>query len=342
VTLDADYRRLELATDRPFTISRGTSTATEVVVVELSDGEHTGVGAAGPARHYGETAATAEAVLPDLLAVAREVDPDETRRLDRRLRETVRRNPGARCAVSIAAHDLAGKRRDLPLHRRYGLDPDAAPRTSFTIAIDEPDAMADAAGEAVDAGHRVLKVKLGTDRDRERLTAVREAAPDAPIRVDANEAWSPRETVANAEWLAAADVEFLEQPVSAADREGLRYVHEHADVPIAVDESVERPEDVPAVADRADVAVCKLMKCGSVDAAVAFAETARACGLAPMLGCMLESSASIAAGAALAPLFDHVDLDGSLLLAEDPYEGPVAADGRIDLAERPGTGARER
>jgi L-alanine-DL-glutamate epimerase-like enolase superfamily enzyme len=342
VSLAAEFRRLELATERPFTISRGTSTATEVVVVELSDGEHTGVGAAGPARHYGETAATVEAVLPDLLDVAREVDPEATRALDRRLRERVRRNPAARCAVSIAAHDLAGKRRDLPLHRRYGLDPDAAPRTSFTVGIDDPEAMADAAREAVDVGHRILKVKLGTDRDRERLEAVRAAAPDARIRVDANEAWTPKEAVASAAWLADADVEFLEQPVPAEDHEGLRYVSERADVPVAVDESVERPADVPAVADRADVAVCKLMKCGSVDSAVAFAQTARACGLEPMLGCMLESSASIAAGAALAPLFDYVDLDGSLLLAEDPYEGPVQPDGRIDLGERPGTGAVER
>jgi len=341
VTLDAEYRRLELATDRPFTISRGTSTATEVVVVELGDGDHTGVGAAAPSAHYGETADTVTAVLPDLLAAAADVDPFETRRLDRRLRGVVRRNPAARCAVSVAAHDLAAKRLDVPLYRRFGLDPDRAPRTSFTVAIDDPESMGEAAAEAVDAGHRILKVKLGTDRDRERLAAVRDAAPDARIRVDANEAWTPSETVAKAAWLADCDVEFLEQPVPAEDPEGLRYVYEHAPVPIAVDESVETASDVPAVADRADVAVCKLMKCGSVDEAVAFAETARACGLETMLGCMLESSASIAAGAGIAPLFDYVDLDGALLLAEDPYDGPVGDDGRIDLGAAPGTGARE-
>lgn len=341
MTLDAEFRRLELATERPFTISRGTSTGTEVVVVELADGEFTGVGAAGPAAHYGETADSVEAVLPALLDAAAEVDPVETRRLDRRLRAVVRRNPAARCAVSIAAHDLAGKRLGAPLYRRLGLAPDEAPRTSFTVAIDDPDAMAAAAEAAVDRGHRILKVKLGTDRDRERLSAVREAAPEARIRVDANEAWTPTEAVDNAAWLADCDVEFLEQPVPAEDPEGLRYVYEHAGVPVAVDESVERASDVPAVADRADVVVCKLMKCGSVDEAVAVAETARACGLETMLGCMLESSASIAAGAHLAPLFDYVDLDGSLLLADDPYEGPVRPDGRIDLGERPGTGARE-
>jgi L-alanine-DL-glutamate epimerase-like enolase superfamily enzyme len=340
VSLDSSVRRLELATDRPFTISRGTSTTTEAVVVELSDDDHTGVGAAAPSSHYGETADTVAALLPALLDVAEDVDPSATRRLDRQLQRVVRRNPAARCAVSIAAHDLAAKRLDVPLYRRFGLDPERTPRTSFTVGIDDPEAMADAAAAATDSGHAVLKVKLGTDRDRERLTAVREAAPDARIRVDANEAWTPTETVANAAWLGDCDVEFLEQPVPAADPEGLRYAYEHADVPIAVDESVETAADVPQVADRADVAVCKLMKCGSVDEAVAFAATAHACGMETMLGCMLESSASIAAGAQLSPLFDYVDLDGSLLLADDPYEGPVNPDGRIDLGERPGTGAR--
>jgi L-alanine-DL-glutamate epimerase-like enolase superfamily enzyme len=340
VTLSTSFERLALETDQPFTIARGTSTGTENVVVRLSDGEHEGVGAAAPSSHYGETADTVAAVLPDLLDVVAAVDdPFAFETVERRCRAVVQRNPAARAAVAIALRDLAAKQVDQPLYRLLGLDPDAAPRTSYTVSIDDPAAMATTAERAIDAGHEVLKVKLGTDDDRARLAAVRDAAPDARIRVDANEAWTPREAVAASAWLADHDVEFCEQPVPASDPEGLRFVHEHAHVPVAVDESVEVASDVPRVADRCDVAVCKLMKCGSVGEAVRFAHVAHAHGLETMLGCMLESNAAIAAGAHLAPLFDYVDLDGSLLLADDPFDGPVQDDGRIALGDAAGTGA---
>ncbi|PSQ66088.1 MAG: dipeptide epimerase, partial [Halobacteriales archaeon SW_9_67_24] len=295
--------------------------------------------------HYGETADTVAAVLPDLLAVVEEVDdPHRLDRIERRLRETVRANPAARCAISIALHDLVGKRLDLPLYRYWGLDADETVSTSYTIGLDSIERMREKTATAVDAGHSILKVKLGTERDREIMAAVRDAASDARIRVDANEAWTPPEAVDMIETLAAFDVEFVEQPVPVDSSDGLRYVHERSALPIAADESCVTLADVPRIADRADIANIKLMKCGGLREAKRMIHAARAHGLEVMLGCMIESNAAIAAGCHLAPLLDYADLDGSLLLADDPYAGVPMADGEVDLVggDRPGTGARER
>lgn len=344
MTLDTEFERMTLDLDDPFTIARGTqATAANVVVRVTDDDGTTGIGAAAPSTHYGETAATVEAVLPDLLAVVEEVDdPHSLGRIERRMQAVVRANPAARCAVSIALHDLVGKRLDLPLYRYWGLDPDKTVSTSYTIGLDSTDRMAEKTTAAVDAGHSILKVKLGTERDREIVDTVRTAAPDARIRVDANEAWTPHEAVDRIEMLADFGVEFVEQPVSAEDPEGLRFVHERSALPIVADESCVTLADVPRIADRADIANIKLMKCGGLREAKRMIHAARAHGLELMLGCMIESNAAIAAGCQLAPLLDYADLDGSLLLADDPYDGVPMSGGQIDLAEtdRPGTGAR--
>ncbi|WP_439027355.1 dipeptide epimerase [Haloarchaeobius sp. DT45] len=341
--MNVDVERVSLELAETFTISRGSQDVAENVVVTLSDGEHEGIGAAAPSSHYGETADTVEAVLDGLRPRLEAIDdPFRVDAIERDLRESIRGNPAARSAVSIALYDLVGKTVDLPLWRYWGLDPDAAPETSYTVGIADPETMGEKAARAADAGYGILKVKVGTDDDRARIAAVADAAPGATIRVDANEAWTPKEAVENAAWLADYDVEFVEQPVPATDPKGLRYVYEHAPLPIAVDESCVELADVPRVADRADVVVLKLMKCGGLVEARRMIHTARAHGLEVMLGCMIESDAAISAGGQLAPLCDYVDLDGSLLLADDadPYDGPVRAGGAIDLDDTPGIGLR--
>ncbi|VTT85667.1 L-alanine-DL-glutamate epimerase [Halorubrum sp. DM2] len=344
MSLDAEFERVSMPLENPFTIARGTQTAAENVIVRVTDeAGMTGVGGAAPSSHYGETADTVEAVMPDLLdAVERVGDPHALHAIESELRAVVEGNPAARCAVSIAVHDLAAKRLGVPLHRLWGLDPTDAPKTSFTIGLDETERVREKAADAVEAGHSVLKIKLGTDRDRELVDAVREAAPDARLRVDANEAWTPKEAVRKADWLADRDVEFVEQPVPAEEPEGLRYVYERSPLPIAADESCVTVADVPAIADRCDIANLKLMKTGGLLEARRVIAAARAHGLEVMCGCMIESNASIAAAVQLAPLLDYADLDGSLLLAEDTYSGIDLSDGEIRLAEqdRAGTGAR--
>ncbi|WP_224268159.1 dipeptide epimerase [Haloprofundus salinisoli] len=342
--LTSEFERVELPLEHPFTISRGTQETAENVVVTLTDGGGmTGVGAAAPSRHYGETADTVEAVLPDLLDVVERVgDPHAFDRIERRMRERVNRNPAARCAVSIALHDLAAKRLGVPLYRMWGLDADDCPTSSFTIGLDTTERVREKTAEAVDAGYSVLKIKLGTDRDEELVEAVRDAAPDATLRVDANEAWTPHEAVEMSEMLADHDVEFVEQPVPASDPEGLKYVYERSALPVAADESCVTLADVPQIADRADIANIKLMKCGSLREATRMIHTARAHGLEVMLGCMVETNAAIAAACHLAPLLDYADLDGSLLLESDPYAGVDLSEGTIRLGEsgHTGTGAR--
>jgi L-alanine-DL-glutamate epimerase-like enolase superfamily enzyme len=336
------FERHDLPLEESFTISRGTMEETNVLTVELEDDAgRVGVGAAGPSSYYDETADSVETALPELLAAVEEVgDPHAQQVIADRLADLAPEEAAARAAVSIAVHDLAATQADESLYRRWGLDPDRTPKTSYTVAIDSPEGMRDRARRAVERGFDVLKVKLGTDADRERLEAVREGAPDARVRVDANCDWTVEQAVANTEWLADHGVEFLEQPVPADDIEGLRRVSVEGAVPVAADESCVTAADVPTVADAVDVVVVKLMKCGGLRPAQHQILAAKAHDLDVMLGCMTESNASIAGACQLTPLVDYADLDGALLLDEDVYNGVPMPEGRIDLAavER-GTGA---
>jgi L-alanine-DL-glutamate epimerase-like enolase superfamily enzyme len=344
--MNVTFERVELALEVPFRISRGTTATTENVVVTLEVDGKTGYGAAAPSTHYGETAATVEALLPELLAAVDAVgDPHARREVADRMQSIARDNPAAKAAVDIALWDLAGKRLDQPAYRLLGLSPDAdnCPATSFTIGLDETAAMAERAREAVDAGYPILKVKLGTDRDLEIVEAIRAAAPAATIRVDANEAWRPKEAVRNCRTLERFGVEFVEQPVAAEDPEGLRHVYERSPLPIAADESCLTAADVPRIADRCDIVNLKMMKTGGVTPAIELIHAARAHGLEVMCGCMIETNAAIAGAAQLLPLFDYADLDGSLLLEDDPYTGVPVTAGRFDLgAVEAGTGVRPR
>ena len=341
------FERVSLPLTDEFAIARGTRTTAGNAVVRITDDAgRTGVGAAAPSARYGETPTTVGATLPELLAAVERVgDPHARQRIEREHRDVIRDNPAAYAAVDIALADLAAKRLDVPLFRQWGLDPDATPTTSFTIGLDSTDRMREKAAAAVADGHDVLKVKVGTDRDDAILAAIREAAPGARLRVDANEAWAPTEAVRKIESIAAYGVEFVEQPVAATDPEGLRHVADRSQLPLAADESCVTLQDVPTAAEWADIANVKLMKCGGVGPARRLLHAARAHRMETMLGCMIETNAAIAAACHLAPLVDYADLDGSLLLKSDPYAGvPVDGDGihlrALDDDGLVGTGAR--
>ena len=334
------FERHDLPLSESFTIARGTTESSGVVTVELEDGQgHVGIGAAGPSSYYGETPESVTDAMPALLEAVE--DPHAQQAIEQRLQDLAPDAAAARAAVSIAVHELAATQTGEPLYRRLGLDPGNTPETSYTVSIDSPDSMRDQARRLTDRGFGILKVKLGTDADRERLDAVRDGAPEARIRVDANGAWTAEEALAKTAWLAEHDVEFVEQPVPAGDVDGLRMVSVEGDVPVAADESCVTAQDVPTVADAVDIVVVKLMKCGGIRPATQQILTADAYGLDVMLGCMTESTASISGACHLAPLVEYADLDGALLLESDVYEGvPVSGDG-IDLdAVETGTGVR--
>jgi L-alanine-DL-glutamate epimerase-like enolase superfamily enzyme len=349
MALTTHYDWYEIPLDVPFEISRGTVDVSEnaIVRIEAADGT-VGIGGATPTEYYGETRASMDALLPDLLDIVEDVgDPHARQRIERRMRERAggpRTAPAARLAVGIALHDLAAKRADLPLYRYLGLDPAEAPPTCHTVGLASTAEMRERAADLVAAGFDTLKLKLGTSRDVDIVSAIRGVAPEATIHVDANEAWGVEEAVETTAVLDDHDVAFVEQPVPADDPAGLARVREASPIPIAADESCVVAADVPAVADAADIAVVKLAKTGGIDEATRTIHAARAHGLDVMLGCMTESNASIAAGCHLAPLCDWVDLDGSLLLGDDPVAGVPMPGGRIELArqDRAGTGARLR
>ena len=334
-----DIERHELTIDGGFEIARGTTETSDTVVVQLEGEEKTGIGGAAPSAYYGESADSAESVLPELLDAVTGLDPIRQQTVEHELRERAPEEAAARAAVSVAVHDLAAREANEPLYRRLGLDPTATPASSYTVSIDSPAGMASAAQKAASAGYPVLKVKLGTGDDRARIDAIRKTVPQARIRVDANGAWTPAEAIEKMEWLANAGVEFVEQPVSADDPAGLARVAEEGFLPVAADESCVTARDVPDLPGAVDIVVVKLMKCGGIRPALRHIETAHAHGKDVMLGCMVESMASLAGSCHLAPLAEYGDLDGSLLLAEDPYEGVPMPDGAIDLsAVEDGTG----
>jgi len=334
------FEPLDLSLREPFTIARGTQTVAANVVARLGDGTHEGVGEAAPSEHYGELRGTVLALSDALSDLLREETSLAVTRLQRRMDEVVRLNPAAKAAVDIAAYDLLGKRLGVPVHQLLGVDPSTTPSTSFTIGIDVPEVMARKASNARD--FPILKVKVGTDRDEENLEAIRAVRPDAIMRVDANEAWTAKQAVERIEALAIFDLEFVEQPVPAADWSGLEYVTSATHLPIIADESCVVPEDVPRVAPYVDGINIKLMKCGGIYPALQMIHIARAHHLKVMMGCMIESSVSISAAAQLSPLLDYADLDGNLLIDDDPWTGVQIDSGRLRLSNDPGLGLSEK
>ena len=247
--------------------------------------------------------------------------------------------PGARCALDIALHDLVGKDAGRPLWQLLGLDPSRTPVTSFTIGIDTPDVMLAKLAEI--ASHPVVKVKLGFAGDIEVLAAMRQRYTGT-LRVDANEAWTPEQTVANLRELEKYDVEFCEQPIPAGTPERLRWIRERVRVPLVTDEDSRDARDLLALAGCVDGINVKLVKCGGIREALAMIATARALGLRIMLGCMVESAILTTAAAHLSPLVDWADLDGPFLTASDPFSGVTYDRGKLVLPAGPGLGVVER
>jgi len=325
----------------PFVISRGGYAHHRNVVVTITDDDGVeGLGEAAPNRYYGESEDTVLAALEKLAPVLADADPMSIEETEARLDAALPRNSAAKSAVSAALHDLVGKRLGIPVHRLWGLSPEKAPESSFTIAITENSVLAQRVEEAKQ--YPILKIKLGTDRDTEIVRIVRDAAPDKRLRVDANAAWTPKQAVEMSEFLSGQGVEMLEQPVPAQDIDGLRFVRERSPIPVFADESCLVASDIPRLAGAVDGINIKLAKCGSLREAVRMTHVARAHGLGIMAGCMIESSLGISAIAQIAPLLDAADFDGAALLSDDPFSGTSIEGGRIRLASGPGLGVTRR
>jgi L-alanine-DL-glutamate epimerase-like enolase superfamily enzyme len=333
VKLSARIATLELA--EPFTISRGTTETTEVVYVELEHDGQTGYGEATPIDRYDQTAESALAFVEEHADKLGD-DPWALEEIESRLPQE---QFAARAGIDAALHDLQGRLAGIPVWRLLGLRR-AGPPTSWTIWLADPDDMARRA-EAVGDRFKRLKLKLGggDGLDVERVRAVR-GVTELPLMVDVNEWWSLEEALEALPQLAELGVEYCEQPLRAGDPEG-PMLKERSPLPIYVDEDCHVAADVPACAERAHGVNIKLAKSGGIREAIRIAHVARALGLGVMLGCMNESGLAIAAGAQVASLCDHVDLDGNLLLRHDPWPGVELVDGVQLPSESPGLGVRE-
>ena len=341
------HRRFDLSLRHRWTIAndlgvQGGRTVYPVVFLELSDSlGRQGLGEASPSSQYAESHETVIRFLhridsrflsfddiPGSMAYLESVGPG---------------NFPAKCAVNLALLDGASKAAGQPLHTFLGLDfPSPGPITSFSIGIDRPEIMAAKAREA--ESMPILKVKLGGPNDRANFRAVREAAPLKTIRVDANAAWTSRdEALKNIEWLALdGRVEFVEQPMPpTASGTDACWLKERSPLPIFADESYQHATDASRVAQEFHGVNVKLVKTGGATAAKAALEAARKQGLKTMIGCMIESSVLISSAAHLASLADHLDLDGNLLVDNDPYVGVGCHKGRLGFDGNPyATGIR--
>ncbi len=330
---------LTLHTRHPFIIARGGNSEYRTVLVKITDGDgNEGWGEAAATRFYGETLDTVMATLP-VYASQLGDDPMQLEAIEARMEAAIGRNAAARVAISTALHDLVAKRAGVPLCRWWGLDPAAAPMSTFTIGIDTPDMVRSKVLEAEQ--YPILKIKLGSDRDLELLTAIR-SATDRELRVDANCGWTASEAVGKLAMLAEFGVTVLEQPVAPHDLEGLARVRAHAKIPVIADESCVTSRDIPGLVGKVDGINIKLAKCGSLREAIRMIAIARAHGLMVMVGCMIESSVGITAAAHFTPLVDIVDLDGAALLSDDPFVGATIDGGKVRLPELPGLGVVRR
>lgn len=326
---------LKLIYLHPFKTARGTPSGSQTTVLAyIEDSGIIGVGEAASCGHLNQCATETGRVLARMEAWLPS-DPFAVEDTMRALEEHFPEFPAARCAVDIALHDLIGKKLGIPLYRFFGLSGTESRKTSFTIGLDSVDKVAAKVEEAAD--YSILKIKLGSPDDLEIMRTVRKAT-DATLRVDANSGWKFDEAVEKMKALADLGVEFVEQPLAREDLAGHGRLKTLGILPVFLDESVQTSRDVPPAAPACDGIVIKLTKSGGLREAYRMICAARAHGLKVMLGCMVSSSVKITAGAHLSPLADYLDLDGNLLIGNDPFRGVISAYGEMLLPDGPGLG----
>ena len=329
-------RTLDLHTAAPFGISRWTHGEFARFVVELRQGDLVGFGEGAPDARYGEDRGRDMALLTDF---APEIADLEGPAGVEAFCETLAAAgvPALRAGLSAAAWDLAGKQTGEPVWRMLGLERPSV-RTSYTIAIGTPDEMLARACAA--SAYGTLKVKLGFDGDLDVARRLKLELPDVTFRYDANEGWDRERAATALAVLEDLDAELVEQPLPAGDVEGMTWLKERTHIPLLADEAVLTLEDLDAVGDAYDGVVVKLAKAGGIASAFALISACAELGLRVLIGSMIESSLGIAAALQLAGLADHVDLDGALLLAEDPFTGIGVEGDLLTASEEPGLGVR--
>lgn len=324
--------QLELA--HTFTVASGSRTSTPGVQARIDFDGFVGYGEASMPPYLGHTT---EEVMEFLRKVdlTQFRDPFQLEEIHEYIEGLAPGNEPAKAAVDIALHDLVGKLYGQPLWRIWGFDASKAPNTSFTIGIDTPEVVEQKTREAL-GRFKVLKVKVGLDSDKEMIDAIRNVT-DVPLVVDANRGWKDKfDALEEIFWLADQGVQMVEQPM--ADLDANAWLRERSPIPIFADESVQHIGDIDSCVGAFDGINIKLMKCGGLHEAHRMLDYARAKGLKVMVGCMTETSCAVTAAAQLSPAVDFADLDGNLLITNDPFKGVGLNNGKLILPDAPGLG----
>lgn len=333
------YRPYPLQLQHTFTVAGNSRTQTPDVLLTLEHEGIIGYGEASMPPYLGESI---ESVCNFLAQVDMEQfnDPFRTDEILAYVDALAPGNCAAKAAVDIALHDLQGKLLGQPLYRLWGLSKENCTYTTYTIGIDTTEVVRQKVQE-VEGRFGRLKVKVGVPGDRQLIETIREVS-DLPLSVDANQGWTDREKALDQIcWLKEKGVIMIEQPLPKAQLDDLAWLTARSPLPVIADESVQRLSDVQRLNGVVSGINIKLMKCTGLAEARKMITVARSLGMQVMLGCMTETSCAVSAAAQLAPLADYLDLDGNLLISNDPFEGGCqVVDGKITLCDAPGLGIK--
>jgi len=333
--MNITWKQYDLQLKHTFRISRSARDVAPVIILQI---EHDGIiayGEASPTKRYGESLETI-AVFFKKLNFSPFESPFQLEEILTYVDSVEQGNTSAKCAVDLALHDWVGKKLGIPLYQLWGLNPAKTAQCSFTIAIDSKEVVEQKVREAEE--YPILKVKVGLDNDEEMINTIRKIT-DKVLYVDANEGWKDKHlALERLKWLKDQNVEFVEQPMPADQFDDLKWLRDKSDLPLIADESVLRLSEVPRLAEAFDGINIKLMKCTGVREAMRMINTARALNMKVMMGCMIETAVGISAGAHLSPLLDYADLDGNVLISNDPFDGVRNIRGELKLNNQPGLG----
>ncbi|HVV54432.1 MAG TPA: dipeptide epimerase [Mucilaginibacter sp.] len=336
--MELTYRPYELELKYPFTIAKFSRTSTPLMLLQLSHDGYTGYGEASMVPYMGESPQTAADFLSKV-DVSEFKFPFDYEQIIQYLGSIAPGNPAIKAAIDIALHDLEGKLKQQSCWKLLGSDPALMPMTSYTVGIDTPEVLVKKVQDA--QGCKVIKVKLGRDNDKELIRTIR-SVTGLPLYVDANQGWTDREyALDTTHWLKEQGVVLIEQPMPKTDPDSNAWLTERSPLPTIGDEAVQRLPDVEKAKGVYTGINVKLMKSAGMYEAQKMIGMARELRLKVLIGCMSETSCATLAAAALAPQCDWADLDGPMLVSNNPFEVPAFADGKWALSDAPGLGIKK-
>ncbi len=339
-TLKIDARKIRLSLTHPWRLSRNTSKFKENVIVTIEKDGITGFGEAAPNVRYGEDAPSTINEIKKVNKSVLDYNLSQYEQIEQNIKLLISSNSCARAALDMALLDWLGKFYNKPVYQILSIPENTIQPTSYSIGIDNLKTIEAKVKEATD--YKILKVKLGTDHDQEIISTIRRIS-DKPIRVDVNEGWKDKyEALEKINRLQSQGIELVEQPMPAEMIDETAWLKEQVKIPIIADEAVKTSEDIPLLVNIYDGINIKLMKAGGIQESLRMIHLAKENGLKVMLGCMIETSLGISAALQLAAIADYIDLDGHLLITNDPFDGIHTTAGCHRLTDKPGLGIVEK